>query len=171
MIQIAFAQKIEPGTAIFIQKNNLQTYQGYANVSDKTPIDETTNFRMASVSKQFTAACIILLKNSKLVSYNDKLNRFFPSFKNGDKVSIWHLLTHTSGLYDYENLIPENQTEQVTDADVVRWVGETEEMNFAPGTKFKYSNTGFCILEQIVEKISGKPYAEFIKKISFSPWE
>lgn len=130
-----------------------------------------TNFRMASVSKQFTAACIILLENREKLSYEDPLSTFFPEFRTGGSIRLKHLLTHTSGLQDYESLIPADQAEQVADADVLKWLAGVDSTYFPPGSRYRYSNSGFCILAQVVEKVSGLPYAEFVKKNILDPLE
>lgn len=159
------------GTAVMIRQNGKDTLQvsGRATLPDGEAVDAHTNFRMASVSKQFTAACIILLKNQGKLSYEDPLDRFFPAFKTGSSVRLKHLLTHTSGVQDYESLIPTDQETQVSDADVLKWVSATDSTYFPPGTRYRYSNSGFCILAQVVEKVSGLPYARFVKEYILDP--
>lgn len=160
------------GTAGKIIENGKVTYEestGYADLDNETPVTLNTNFRMASVSKQFTSACIILLKNDGLLTYDDPLSKFFPEFNFGNQVSLKHLLTHSSGLLDYESMIPESQTEQVSDADVLNWVANADSLYFEPGSQYKYSNSGFCILSQVVEKVSGMPYTQFIQERIFDP--
>ena len=161
-----------PGFATMIISNGQTTekeMQGLANLSQSEPISDYTNFRMASVSKQFTAACIILLKNEGLLNYSDSLSRFFPEFNFGNKITLGDILTHTSGILDYESMIPENRKEQVNDADVLNWVAKADSLYFEPGTQYRYSNSGFCILTQVIEKISGQPYAQFIDERIFKP--
>lgn len=166
------AQGKFPGSAVLTIKNGKnfeESFSGYLDVKKNLKINKNTNFRMASVSKQFTAACIIILKNQGKLNYNDFLTKFFPDFKTGNKVTIKHLLTHSSGLIDYENLIPENQKEQISDADVLDWVGKVDSLYFEPGTNFRYSNGGFCILSKIVEKVSGQTFSEFVVENIFKP--
>jgi CubicO group peptidase (beta-lactamase class C family) len=160
------------GTAIYIaekEKSSFQIIEGFRNVESREKVDENTNFRMASVSKQFTSACIIILKNNKLINYSDTLARFFPNFVNGEKITLWHLLTHTSGLCDYETIIPKSHRSPVSDADVLNWVSKAETLYFQPGTQYRYSNTGFCILSQIVAQVSGLSFPDFMRKYIFSP--
>lgn len=167
---MASAQK-STGTAILIRqdgKEDVQVY-GQATLSAGDEVNATTNFRMASVSKQFTAACIILLKKQGKLSYDDPLDEFFPDFRTGAGIRLRHLLTHTSGLKDYELLIPADRTEQVSDADVLKWLSAVEDTYFLPGSRYRYSNSGFCILAQVVEKVSGLPYAEFVKEHLLRP--
>lgn len=166
--------KIAAGMAVLVAKNGKTIYNdgfGLANIDADIAIGTQTVFRMASVSKQFTAACIILLKNRNLLSYEDDLLKFFPDFNKevGSKIKIKHLLTHTSGILDYEELIPANQKEQVSDVDVLQLLKSQSETYFKPGDKFRYSNSGFCLLEQIVEKASGQSFVTFIKANIFEP--
>lgn len=159
------------GTAVLIRQNGEESLQvsGCATLPQGDEVNVHTNFRMASVSKQFTAACIILLKNQGKLSYEDPLARFFPDFKTARSIQLKHLLTHTSGLRDYESLLPADQSVQVADADVVKWLSGADSTYFTPGTRYRYSNSGFCILSQVVEKVSGMPYARFVKEHILKP--
>lgn len=172
-----FRANISPdkaGAALLLIKDGKTIYKkgfGLANIENKTSVTASTNFRMASVSKQFTAACIILLENRKLLSYEDNLLKFFPDFNKqvGSVIQIKHLLTHTSGIKDYEELISDNQKEQISDADVLELLKPQVQTYFAVGSQFRYSNSGFCLLEQIVEKVSGQSFSAFIKANIFEP--
>lgn len=171
-IHFVYAQKNDLGSAALVIESNfikIKQTSGFSDLQTEKRVTEHTNFRMASVSKQFTAACIIILKNSGKLNYDDPLSKFFPDFKTGNKVTIKHLLTHSSGLIDYENLIPESQKEQISDADVLNWVGKVDSLFFEPGTNFRYSNGGFCILSKIVEKVSGQTFSEFMAENIFKP--
>lgn len=164
----------EAGMAVLVIKNGKTLYKdglGLANIDGNISISPQTVFRMASVSKQFTAACIILLKNNKKLSYEDNLLKFFPDFNKevGAKIKIKHLLTHTSGILDYEELIPDTQKEQILDADVLHFLKTQSRTYFEAGAKFRYSNSGFCLLEQIIEKASGQNFVTFIKANIFEP--
>lgn len=162
------------GIAVLILHQNKEIYKkgfGLANIDTKTPITAQTNFRMASVSKQFTAMCIMLLEKQKKLSYEDNLLKFFADFDKtvGSQIKIKHLLTHTSGILDYEELIPANQKEQLLDADVVRFLKNQSKTYFEAGSKFQYSNSGFCMLEQIVERASNMSFVQFIESQIFKP--
>jgi CubicO group peptidase (beta-lactamase class C family) len=164
----------QPGAALLMAKNGKLLYQkgiGLANVDTKLKISAITNFRMASVSKQFTAMCIMLLQQQHKISYEDNLLKFFPNWNKtvGAKIKIKHLLTHSSGIWDYEALIPENQTKQISDADVVTLLMKKDSTYFTVGSTFQYSNAGFCVLEQIIEKASGLSYVQFIEQHIFKP--
>lgn len=164
----------QAGIAILVLHNGQEIYKkgfGLANLETKKPITEYTNFRMASVSKQFTAMCVMLLEKQKKLSYEDNLLKFFPDFDKtvGSQIKIKHLLTHTSGILDYEELIPANQKEQLSDADVVSFLKNQSKTYFKTGSKFQYSNSGFCLLEQIIERASTMSFVQFIESQIFKP--
>lgn len=166
----------EAGIAVMVIKNGKMRYQkgfGLANITTKETITAQTTFRMASVSKQFTAMCVLLLVKQGKISYDDNLLKFFPDFSPivGQKIKIRHLLTHSSGVWDYEELIPDSQKTQILDADVLAMLRSQSNTYFEPGSTFRYSNSGFCLLEQIVEKTSGQAYIHFIKEQIFKPLE
>lgn len=167
-------EKNQAGIAVMIVKEGKVLYKkgvGMANLETKELISPKSNFRMASVSKQFTAMCIMLLAKQRRLSYDDNLLRFFPNFEPtvGKKIKVRHLLTHSSGIWDYESSLPEERTAQILDAEVVGLLSKETRTYFEPGTKFRYSNSGFCVLEQIVEKTSGISYVDFITKYIFKP--
>jgi CubicO group peptidase (beta-lactamase class C family) len=137
---------------------------GLADVEAITPCTTATNFRMASVSKQFTATAVMLLVDRKVLSLDDTLDRFFPGFPEyGRKITVKHLLTHTSGLPHYdEGLIPKGTTLQLDDLDVLHILMDTKEPRFAPGEKWEYSNSGYAMLGLIVEVAADKPFHEFM---------
>jgi CubicO group peptidase (beta-lactamase class C family) len=164
----------QAGIAVLVLYKGQEIYKkgfGLANLETKKPITEHTNFRMASVSKQFTAMCIMLLEKQKKLSYEDNLLKFFPDFDKtvGSQIKVKHLLTHTSGILDYEELIPSNQKEQLLDADVVGFLQNQSKTYFAAGSKFQYSNSGFCMLEQIIERVSNMSFVQFIETQVFKP--
>jgi CubicO group peptidase (beta-lactamase class C family) len=143
---------------------------GLADIETKTPCTPTTNFRMASVSKQFTATAIMLLVDRGKLSLEDKLTKFFPGFPEyGRKITVKHLLTHTSGLPAYEDLIPPGTTLQLDDLDVLHLIMDTKEPRFSPGEKFEYSNSGYALLGLIVEVAAQKPFHEFMASDVLSP--
>lgn len=164
----------QPGAALLVAKNGKAIYAkgfGLANIDTKEKISASTNFRMASVSKQFTAMCIMLLVKQQKISYDDNLLKFFPGWNKqvGAKITIRHLLTHSSGIWDYEELVPQDQQTQILDADVVSYLVKKDSTYFEPGSTFQYSNSGFCVLEQIVEKVSGLSFSKFTAQNIFKP--
>jgi CubicO group peptidase (beta-lactamase class C family) len=162
----------QPGIALFIQKDGDILYQNTAGIADPgTPIDSTTNFRMASLTKQFTAMAILLLEKDHQLNLDDPIGRWLPELPAtvGQRVLIRHLLTHSSGIGDYESFIPDTQTTQVLDADVLKLLSHHDTAYFPPGTRFRYSNSGFCLLALIIERASHQTYAGFIKDHIFIP--
>jgi CubicO group peptidase (beta-lactamase class C family) len=136
---------------------------GLADIEAKTPCTPATNFRMASVSKQFTATAVMLLFDRGKLKLSDTLDKFFPGFPDyGNKITVKHLLVHTSGLPDYEDLIPKGTTLQLDDLDVLHLLMATAEPKFAAGTKWSYSNSGYTLLGLIVEIAAKKPFHEFM---------
>jgi len=143
---------------------------GLANLEDRTPATTATNYRLASVTKQFTATAIMMLSDRKLLSYDDPLTKFFPDFPPyGKRITIRHLLTHTSGMPAYEDLIPQGTTVPLKDRDVLNLLSHQDHTYFAPGAEYRYSNTGYAHLALIVETVSGMPFAQFLRKNIFEP--
>lgn len=160
-----------PGAAVLVMKNDSIVFKkayGLADIEERRPITTATNFRLASVTKEFTAMCILILAEQGLLSYQDSLSRFFPDFPAyGRGITIRHLLNHTSGLVDYEDLIPDSQTVQVLDRDCLELLKAVDSLYFPPGTRFQYSNTGYACLALIVEQVSGKRFPDFLRENIF----
>lgn len=143
---------------------------GKRRLDASDPVTSTTNFRLASVSKQFTATAILTLVEQGKIKFSDTLDRFFfdcPEYWK--EITVHQLLTHTSGLPDYESLIPDGSTLQVSDYNVLAMLCETAKPKFAPGSKFAYSNSGYTLLGLIVETVSGRPYHEYLRAEVFEP--
>lgn len=163
-----------PGFALSIEKAGQIIYRnttGLADLNTNTPLDSISNFRMASLTKQFTAMGILLLEKDRTLTLDDPIGRWLPQLpaRIGNRVLIRHLLTHSSGLIDYESLIPSDQTRQVLDDDVLRLLSTQDTAYFPPGTRFRYSNSGFCLLALIIEKASHQSFAAFIRDKIFLP--
>ncbi len=165
----------QPGVAVMVIKNGAPVFKkayGLAHLEEKIPVATQTNFRLASVSKQFTAMSIMLLVERGKLTYETSLLEIFPGFPDyGDAITVRHLLQDTSGLIDYEGLIPDTATVQVLDKDVLRMMMAQDSTYFKPGEQFRYSNSGYAVLAMIVEKISGKSYAAFLQENIFAPLE
>lgn len=163
----------EPGFAILAFKGdrNIQPLcTGMADVQQRMPISPLTNFRMASVSKQFTAMTILLLNERESLGLGKKLGHFFSDcHKNYKGITVKQLLTHTSGIWDYEPLIPSSREKQVLDEDVRELVNTSGKLYFRPGEKFQYSNTGYCLLALLASRISGSSYPKTVKELIFDP--
>jgi CubicO group peptidase (beta-lactamase class C family) len=156
-----------PGAAVMVIKDGEILFQkgyGLANLETKTMVSTKTNFRLASISKQFTAMSILILKEKGLINYDDSINDIFPDFPGyGKSITIKNLLQHTSGLIDYESLIPDTATIQVTDSIVLNMMYDVDSLYFTPGSKFQYSNSAYAVLAMMIEKISGKSFPEYLK--------
>jgi CubicO group peptidase (beta-lactamase class C family) len=162
-----------PGAVMMVIREGKIIYEkgyGLANVEQKIPCTTSTNFRLASVSKQFTATSILILASQNKLSLDDPITKFFPEFPlYGNEITVRHLLSHRSGLIDYEDVIPQGTTIQLTDRNVLNLVRQQDKTYFPPGSDFRYSNSGYALLSLIVESVSGNPYAEFLKRNIFSP--
>jgi len=162
-----------PGAAVMAIRGGKVLYRrgyGLAEVEAHVAVTPSTNFRLASVTKQFTAMAIMMLAERGKLSLESPLTRFFPDYPAyGKPITVRHLLNHTSGLKDYEDLIPAGQTAQVKDLDVLGLLQQQTSGYFAPGSDWRYSNTGYAHLAMIVEKASGMTFAAFLKKNIFGP--
>ena len=156
-----------PGAAVLVIRDGravVRKAYGLANVETRTPATPKTNYRLASITKQFTAAAILELN----LNLDDDVRKWLPSFPV-EGVTIRHLLTHTSGVIDYEDLIPEGTTRQLRDADVLRLLESQNRTYFAPGTRYRYSNSAYALLALIVEKASGQTFPAFLRERIFEP--
>lgn len=160
-----------PGAAVLVAidgKVLVSKGYGLADLDARVPVTPHTNFRLASVTKQFTAMAVMLLVQDKKLRLDESLTDIFPDFPAyGSRVTVRHLLTHTGGLRDYEDFVPDSQTTQVLDADVLARMKSLDSTDFSPGSRFRYSNTGYAMLAMIVEKRSGVRFAEFLKSRIF----
>ena len=146
---------------------------GYADFNSKTPLNDSTDFELASLSKQFTAMGIMILKEKNQLGYDDKVKKFFPDFPY-DNITIRQLLTHTSGLPSYEDQFEKHWDHHkiAFNKDVLEMLRiQKDTLFFTPGTKWKYSNTGYAVLASIIEKASGESYAHFMANSIFKPLE
>lgn len=135
-----------------------------------TPASVRTSYRLASLTKQFTATAILLLVEKGELRLETDMADLLPEMaRSAHGVCVRHLLTHTSGIGDYEELLSADQMAQVTDADVVVLLSQANQRYFAPGTAFRYSNSGYVLLGLIVERISGYSFADFLQEEIFRP--
>jgi CubicO group peptidase (beta-lactamase class C family) len=145
---------------------------GYANYKQKTSLTDSTEFQLGSVSKQFTAAAIMMLKEKGKLKYDDSIQNFFPDFPYHG-ITVRMLLDHRSGLPNYMYLcsaINKSETGFVDNMQVVQYLTERKPPRyFKPDQRFNYSNTNYCLLAAIVEEISGTSFSSFMKKNAFEP--
>ena len=168
-----YARPGVPGAAVLVAVDGrvlVNKGYGLADVGTHSPVTTRTNFRLASVTKSFTAAATMLLVKDGKLRLDETLADIFPGFPAyGRQITVKHLLSHTSGLLDYEDFVPDSQTAQVHDADALARMMALDSTLFAPGTRFRYSNSGFAILAEIVARRSGKSFADFLRDRIFLP--
>ena len=143
---------------------------GMANFEHDVPNQPHTKFRLGSITKQFTAAAIMQLQEKGLLNVNDPVKKYLPDYPTGDKFTIHHLLTHTSGLISFTGY-PEYEEMMVKHLSPEKIIATFKDkpLEFEPGSQYKYSNSGYFLLGYLVEKISGKPYDEYLQKNIFGP--
>lgn len=169
----AYARPDLPGASVLVVQNGrivASRSYGLADLERRTPATDRTNYRLASLSKQFTAAAIVLLARDGKLRYDDRVADLLPGLPaHARDVRVRHLLTHTSGLWAYEDFVPDSQTTQVKDRDVLTLVQRADSLYFAPGSAWRYSNTGYALLALIAERLSGQRYAQFLDDRIFRP--
>ena len=165
-----------PGAALAVARRGEVLYsQGYgmANLEYDIPITPGSVFHVASVSKQFTAMCIVLLAQDGKLSVDDEIHEHLPELADfGVPITIRHLLHHTSGIRDQWELLGMagwRSNDVKTQADILHLATLQRELNFEPGTEYLYSNMGYTLLAEIVSRVAGKPMKEFAEEKIFAP--
>ena len=171
-----------PGLAVLVRTNGQLVFErgyGIRDLHSKVKIDAHTNFRLASFTKQFTAMAVMLLVHDGKLRYDEALTEIFPDFPAyGKTITVRNLLNHTSGLPDYEDLMDAVEKakgpvwtpeKQIQDAEVLELLKKGRNGQFAPGTSWSYSNSGYVVLGLIVAKVSGKSYGDFLHTRIFAP--
>ena len=162
-----------PGASLLVVKDGKPIIRrgfGYANLEKREKAGAETNYRMASVTKQFTAASILLLKQDGKLRLEDSVRKYLPELPDSDgKITVYHLLTHTGGLIDYEDLVPADRKTQLYDDDVLSMIATQQRLYFEPGTAFRYSNGGYVLLGLIAQRASRMDLADLMKQRIFKP--
>jgi CubicO group peptidase (beta-lactamase class C family) len=177
-----FANPHEPGCAVLVIKDGKPVFRkgyGVTDLRSLQAIGPDTNFRLASLTKQFTATAIMLLAHDGKLRYEEHLSDVFPDFPAyGKAITIRNLLNHTSGLIDYEDImekqyagVPDEKIPQIKDAGVLALLKQQTGTKFPPGTRWDYSNSGYAVLAMIVEKRSGMSFGDFLRERIFKPLE
>ncbi|MBZ5614935.1 MAG: beta-lactamase family protein [Acidobacteriia bacterium] len=162
-----------PSASIAIVQNGaiayLQAY-GAGRIDPHTPAQPSMRYGIGSISKQFTAAAVLLLAEQGKLSLDDPVSRFVPNLTRGNEVTIRELLSHTSGYQDYwpQDYVPPFMLQSIT-ADKILDLWARKPLDFDPGTEWQYSNTNFVIAGLIVEKASGEPLLQFLTEHIFAP--
>jgi len=163
-----------PGAAVVLVKDGRVIFRkgyGMANLELKNPMQPDMVFEIGSITKQFTSTAILMLVEQGKISLDDDLHKYLPDYPDkGTKISIENLLTHTSGIKSYTNDLKwmsmwrqDMTVQQIID------LTKDDPLEFPPGTKWKYDNTGYILLGAIIEKVSGLSYADYIRKNIFEP--
>lgn len=168
-----------PGAAVLVVKDGHAVFErgyGVADLRTRLPIGAGINFRLASVTKQFTATAVMLLVHDGKLRYDNRLTDILPDFPPyGKSITIRSLLNHTSGLLDYEDLMEQasgasaKNTPQIKDSGVLALLKQQKTTRFPPGSSWAYSNSGYAVLAMIVEKVSGQPFGNFLHDRIFAP--
>jgi len=174
-----FLESIKPifihpnqGYAFYLRYNGLEVENcnGVLNVNEH-PLENITSdshFRLASVTKQFIACGIIRLVKSGKITFNTCVRDIFPELPDYfNKIQVINLLNHTSGILDYEDWEHEENAPQVLDHEIIDFLKETKETYFEIGSQYRYSNTAYVLLADIIEKVSGEKLDEYMKKEVF----
>jgi CubicO group peptidase (beta-lactamase class C family) len=161
------------GTALVARGEQVLLSKGYgsANLEWNIPNTPNTKFRLGSVTKQFTAASILLLEERGKLKTDDPIKKFIPDAPAAwDKITIFHLLTHTSGVPNFTSFpdYPKIGPFPTTAADLVKHFRD-KPLDFPPGEKWSYSNSGYVVLTYVIEKITGESYEKFVRENIFGP--
>jgi CubicO group peptidase (beta-lactamase class C family) len=173
-IASSYYPETEPGAAVLVMKDGqvlLRKGYGLADLEQELPIEPDMVFRIGSVTKQFTAAAILLLEEEGKLSIQDDLRKFLPDYPPSDRtITLEHLLTHTSGIRSYTDMgaFWEKQREDASVDELVAFFRD-EPLGFEPGEKYAYNNSGYVLLGAIIEKVSGKTYEAFLREKIFEP--
>ena len=162
-----------PGASLTIIKDGqslLKRTYGLANIENGTNVKPETNFRLASLSKAFTAVCILKLAERGKLSLEDSLRSRIPELPTyADEITLRQILWHVSGLYDYDSANLTSYRGQLHEADVLKLIMTSPPPYFPPGSKYQYSNTGYVLLGVVVERVSGHPFPQFMDREIFQP--
>ena len=162
-----------PGASVLVLKDGEPVVRqsfGLADLEQGIAAAPETNYRLASITKQFTAAAILLLAEDGILDLDDRVREWLPSLpESNDAITLRHLLTHTGGLVDYEEIMPADLEEPLRDADVLELQAGESRLYFEPGSRWSYSNGGYALLALIVERASGLSFPEFLQQRIFLP--
>lgn len=166
-----FKDKNGPGGVFLIAKQGKPIYQkafGKANIELDADLTVDNVFQLGSMTKQFTAIAILMLEEQGKLKVTDSISKYLPDYPSGDKITIHHLLTHTSGIKDFTKMKSINSIAQqdLSPKQVVDFF-KNEPVDFAPGDKFEYNNSGYVLLGYLIELVSGETYEQFIQQHIF----
>jgi CubicO group peptidase (beta-lactamase class C family) len=171
LIQTEFGNKNEPGGVFLVSQKGKNIYRkafGKANLELNVNMTPDNVFQIGSMTKQFTAVAILMLEQQGKLKVTDPVSKYNKDYPNGDKITIHHLLTHTSGIKDFTKMkalssIAQKEMKPEAMVDFFK----NEPVDFAPGEKFEYNNSGYVLLGYIIEVVTGDTYEDFIQKNIF----
>ncbi|RZA12520.1 MAG: class A beta-lactamase-related serine hydrolase [Lysobacteraceae bacterium] len=162
-----------PGASLLVLRDGeavVRRGYGRSDLEQGVEAGPATDYRLASVSKQFTAAAILLLAQDGKLAIEDPARKWLPSLPDAAKaITLRHLLTHTSGLVDYEDLMVEPYAGQILDAGVLALLEKEDRLYFPAGSAYRYSNSAYALLSLVVERASGMAYPQFLRARIFAP--
>ncbi|HEY7768413.1 serine hydrolase [Longimicrobium sp.] len=163
-----------PGAAVIVARGDrvlMRKAYGMADIELGVPMRPEHVFRLGSITKQFTAVATLMLADDGKLSLDDDITRFFPDYPtHGRRITVEHLLTHTSGIRSYTS-IPEWRAKVRTDVTPAELIAafRDQPMDFAPGEDWRYNNSGYALLGALIEQVSGQGYADFLRTRLFEP--
>jgi CubicO group peptidase (beta-lactamase class C family) len=162
-----------PAAAVLVARDGRILFEkayGLADIGNNVPATPETKFRIGSITKQFTGAAILTLREQGRIDIDTKLSRFIPDYPRGDEVTIHHLLTHTSGIHSYTSK-PDFLDTVTVGTEPVEHINSFKNAphDFDPGARFLYNNSGYFLLGYIIEKVSGQSYADYLRQTFFDP--
>ncbi|MBV8328590.1 serine hydrolase domain-containing protein [Chryseobacterium sp.] len=171
LISTEFGNQNEPGGVFLVYKKGKTLYRkafGKANLELNVNINPDQVFQIGSMTKQFTAVSILILEQQGKLKVTDPISTYIKDYPNGDHITIHHLLTHTSGIKDFTKMksLPSIAQKEMKPEAMVDFF-KNEPVDFAPGEKFDYNNSGYVILGHIIELVSGDTYEHFIQENVF----
>jgi len=171
LILTEFKDSNGPGGVFMITKNGKPIYQkafGKANLELNVDLTPEHVFQLGSMTKQFTAIAILMLEEQGKLNVQQTVSKYIPDYPSGDKITIHQLLTHTSGIKDFTKMksLKDIANKEMTPKMMVDFF-KNEPVDFLPGEKFEYNNSGYVLLGHLIELVSGKTYEDFIKKNIF----
>lgn len=171
LVQRIISDKNGPGAVFMVAKNGKPIYKkafGKANLELDVNLTTEHVFQIGSMTKQFTAVAVLMLADQGKLKVTDTISRYIPDYPSGNKITIHHLLTHTSGIKDFTKMkgLKEIAQKEMTPKMMVDFF-KNEPVDFAPGEKFEYNNSGYVLLGYIIELVSGETYEDFIMKNIF----
>ena len=173
-VQAEMKKQHIPGLSLAVVKHGVvekSAGYGFANIECNAPVRPVTIFQIQSVSKTFTASAVMLLVEEEKIHLNDEITKYLSDLpKNWEGITVRHLLTHTSGIKDFINEPTVDLRKDIAPEDVIESLRD-KPLNFQPGEKYAYSNTGYHLLGMIIRKVTGKSWDDFVRERILDPLE